>query len=105
MGYYGADKDTLLVGEGNLSFAAALLLHFGGRAPKLTATVFDSEDVLRQKYDEAAANAAALVGAEACLLYNVDGTKLDQNKKLSRKQFDTIAFHFPHVGAGIKDQV
>jgi 25S rRNA (uracil2634-N3)-methyltransferase len=45
---------TLLVGEGNFSFARALVRLFDGNGFGLTATAYDSREVCLQKYHDAA---------------------------------------------------
>lgn len=135
---------VLLVGEGDFSFALALKAHLGVR--NITATCFDDEKALAEKYPQALANIAALVttdsgtsttttatvdqggdedeeadeekegatGAtprEYRVLYSIDATKLlkhrritGKNHKNKGKNYDRIAFQFPHVGGKTKDQ-
>lgn len=45
---------TLLVGEGNFSFARALVRLFDGNGFGLTATAYDTREVCLAKYDDAA---------------------------------------------------
>jgi len=96
---YRPEKRTLLVGEGNLSFALALARTWAAAAPaadaaggegeddaeaatdgpvaaNLVATVYDRPEDLRAKYAEAADNAAALEALGATVRYGVDATKL-----------------------------
>ena len=131
------------MGEGDFSFALALKAHLGVR--NITATCFDDEKVLAEKYPQALANIAALVTADSGasvaaatvdqegeedeeadeekegaggatpreyrVLYSIDATKLlkhrriaGKNHKSKGKNYDRIAFQFPHVGGKTKDQ-
>jgi len=96
---YRPEKRTLLVGEGNLSFALALARTWAAAAPavdaaggecedyvedgpdgavavNLVATVYDRPEDLYAKYAEAAVNAAELEALGATVRYGVDATKL-----------------------------
>ncbi|KAI9209919.1 uncharacterized protein BJ171DRAFT_418261 [Polychytrium aggregatum] len=101
MPYQDGDS-ILLVGEGNLSFARALV----EIVPRslLTATVFDSEKIVMEKYPDAARNIKAVADSGGAVLFGIDATKLEGYRKLRNKRFDKIVFNFPHAGAGIKDQ-
>merc|ERR1712080_233205 len=59
---YGQGDMILLVGEGNFSFAAALLQRFQNRA-FIVATVFDNAKVVRSKYPDARRNAKSLTAS------------------------------------------
>lgn len=48
---YDSSQRVLLVGEGNFSFARALLRLFGGRGSGIVATAFDPEATVLEKYD------------------------------------------------------
>ncbi|KAH6575934.1 hypothetical protein BASA60_004751 [Batrachochytrium salamandrivorans] len=100
---FEADDSVLLVGEGNFSFAASLMEELSGSIA-LTATCFDSADVVNSKYPDAHEFIAELADWEATVHYNVDATKLQSVKALRGKRFTKILFNFPHVGGGIKDQ-
>ena len=85
---------TLLVGEGNFSFALNL-----GKKPKivvnrLVATSFESKNDLSE---EAIANAKKLKTMGAAVLYGVDATNL--SSVFVSWLFDNIIFQFPHVGS------
>jgi 25S rRNA (uracil2634-N3)-methyltransferase len=108
----------LLVGEGDLSFTASLVLDHG--AADVLATCFDSQEEVLEKYPStASANIAAIheafsLGTDVTsqsdnddekVLYNIDATKLNKNKQLrSRGPFSRIFFNFPHTG-GISTDV
>lgn len=89
----------LLIGEGNFSFAASLI-RMG--MTDIIATAFDSKEILEQKYPEVKEHIAALDGVT--VLYEVDGTRLQEVPELRGRTFDRIVFNFPHSGSGIKDQ-
>lgn len=120
---YPADSTFLLVGEGNFSFARALMRSNSGLATNLICTSFDSEADAVSKYvdDSMADTLSDLRAAGATVLFDADATQL--KKRLAkaasaiRKQsgnagmlhmpwhfVDYIVFNFPHVGFGIKDQ-
>jgi 25S rRNA (uracil2634-N3)-methyltransferase len=72
---------------------------------KITATSYDSAEILSQKYDDAAGNVEQLRTRGVRVLHDVDGTKLHTIAELvSGPKFDRIIFVFPHTGCGIKDR-
>ncbi|KAJ3093392.1 hypothetical protein HDU96_002329 [Phlyctochytrium bullatum] len=74
--------------------------------PKLVvATCFDSEEVVKQKYEESPENVEAIKSFDGQVLYGVDATMLGKHRPLKKTKFSKIVFNFPHVGKGIKDQV
>lgn len=118
-------RRVLLVGEGNFSFALALLRLRNqqpgvdrGELPSganLTATGFDSESTVLQKYPDAADILRELDEAHVRVLHEVDATDIQRRVRIGSgkkgtgppdfaKQFDRIIFNFPHVGKGIKDE-
>ncbi|RKP04317.1 hypothetical protein CXG81DRAFT_6216, partial [Caulochytrium protostelioides] len=100
---YPSGSQTLLVGEGNFSFASALATKWGDAAT-LIATAFDPQAVCAGKYADSAAHTANVVARGGQVLYGVDATQLADDKRFVPQTFDIVAFHFPHVGLGIKDQ-
>lgn len=93
----------LLIGEGNFSFAHALvrdspvlLEHLP--PPNVVATAYDSEDECYEKYPEAVDIVRDLrtIGAE--VLFGVDATKLEKHHILKSRKFDRIMWNFPHAG-------
>ena len=51
---YKDSEKTLLIGEGNFSFTNALLRLFDGNGFGLHATAYDTEEIVLQKYPDAA---------------------------------------------------
>ncbi|KAI8881633.1 hypothetical protein K501DRAFT_222565 [Backusella circina FSU 941] len=94
----------LLLGEGNFSFAKALADNYMDEGPEnMTATCFDSEDVLYKKYgDEAKENIEYIRELGATVLFDVDATHLP--KDVRKAKYTKIVFNFPHAGSGMKDQ-
>lgn len=86
--------DTLLVGEGNLSFAKSLLQQPATRITHTTATTYEKEKDLS---DEARQNSSVLKRYGALVLHGVDATHLE--KRFRPYEFDTIIFQFPNVGS------
>lgn len=85
---------TLLVGEGNLSFALALTKNSRVRANQLVASVYEQRDELT---DEAISNMGHLKALGSTVLLGVDATALRDS--LGSWLFDTIVFQFPHTGS------
>jgi 25S rRNA (uracil2634-N3)-methyltransferase len=101
---YSSQKTTLLLGEGDFSFGAALALVWGN-ASNLTATVYDEEAVALQKYASLAENMETIRSLGGTVLFGVDAGKASAQKAVrNRGPFDRIIFNFPHTGSGIKDQ-
>jgi len=113
---YDECTKTLLVGEGNFSFARALVRLYNGNGFSLVATAYDSEDVVHKKYEDATRILEEVRASGATVHFGVDAGDLVSSLKLAKKrrknggmldrddQFDRIVFNFPHVGLGIKDQ-
>lgn len=97
--------DVLLVGEGNFSFARALVEALGSGA-RVWATGLDDAATLAAKYPEALAeHVAVLRQLGAHVVHGVDATQPGKAARaLQARVFDRVAFHFPHAGRGIKDE-
>lgn len=100
---FSATERILLAGEGNFSFARALVC---SPPPSLdflppsnvTATVYDTEEDCCSKYPDATEIIAALREKGVEVLFGVDATKLDRYPLLKGRQYDRIVWNFPHAG-------
>jgi hypothetical protein len=54
------NQRILVIGDGNFSFAASLVSLFNGDGSSITATVYDSREVLKSKYADADQHVASL---------------------------------------------
>ncbi|KAK7063900.1 25S rRNA (uridine-N(3))-methyltransferase [Favolaschia claudopus] len=107
---FRATDRILLIGEGNFSFARALirsppvveLAHMP--AKNVTATAYDAEDACYEKYPEAAEIVQDLRAAGVEVLFGVDATQLGRVPALKGRKWDRIVWNFPHAGKGITDQ-
>ncbi|OAX42083.1 hypothetical protein K503DRAFT_406817 [Rhizopogon vinicolor AM-OR11-026] len=99
----------LLIGEGNFSFAHALIVDPPSSLEHLppsniTATAYDSEQECYDKYPEARSNVNTLRERGAEVLFGVDATRLEKCSALKARRFDRVVWNFPHAGKGITDQ-
>ncbi|KAI0783398.1 hypothetical protein C8Q75DRAFT_784008 [Abortiporus biennis] len=99
----------LLVGEGNFSFARALVVDPPSTlehlpAENVWATAYDSEEECYTKYPDAMDIVKTIRQKGVQVIFSVDGTKLEKCAALRGKTFDRIVWNFPHVGKGITDQ-
>jgi 25S rRNA (uracil2634-N3)-methyltransferase len=93
----------LLVGEGNFSFAVALLQHPPAQLDhfppaNIIATAFDTEEECYTKYPDAEQNIRVLREKGAQVLFGVDATRLEKTSALKGRAFDRIVWNFPHAG-------
>ena len=99
---FTAEQQILLVGEGDFTFAAALVNHHG--CVNVLATTFESLDSLVEKYGSHASEQLQHVeAAKQTVLYSIDATKLSKAKKIRTRAWKCIWFNFPHVGGISKD--
>ncbi|KZT51223.1 hypothetical protein CALCODRAFT_525716 [Calocera cornea HHB12733] len=101
--------NTLLIGEGNFSFALSLVQHHGIPGHRITATTYDTEELLSQKYPEANENLRLLRESGVTIMLHVDARALHKSKALLARSkqlggFTRVVWNFPHAGAGIQDQ-
>ena len=100
---FKATDKILLVGEGNFSFARALVcdpppvLQYLPPA-NVVATAYDTEEQCFEKYPEAEAIVQELRSKGAEVVFGVDATKLEKNALFRNRKFDKIVWNFPHAG-------
>ena len=85
---------TLLVGEGNLSFALSLALRMKQPRRSLVATTFEPQ---RRLSVVARVNAMRLGDLGVSVLHGIDATKLSDH--FGHTRFSLIAFQFPNVAS------
>jgi 25S rRNA (uracil2634-N3)-methyltransferase len=108
---FGVYEHILLVGEGDFSFTRSLVEDHG--CANVTATSFDTEEEVQEKYPSFESTRAALTSLSppVPLHHGIDAAKLSTHKHLrcardedddedgeGASGWDTIAFMFPHVG-------
>mmetsp|Transcript_16383 Transcript_16383/g.45646 ORF Transcript_16383/g.45646 Transcript_16383/m.45646 type:complete len:320 (-) Transcript_16383:220-1179(-) len=115
-GCYSADKRILLVGEGNFSFARALVENLGVQGGSITATAYDTQEEAAEKYPDVLEITAELSEKGAEVRWGVDACDLKKGVGISKNRlgraaiesgswrYDVVVFNFPHAGKGIKDQ-
>jgi 25S rRNA (uracil2634-N3)-methyltransferase len=100
-------EHILLVGEGDFSFARSLAIEHG--CANVTATSFDSDTEVREKYPnfESIHNELTQLTPPVPIHHSIDATKLSSYKHLrctredddeGQDGWDTICFMFPHTG-------
>lgn len=91
--------NILTIGDGDLSFSRALLQYV--QPQQLTASVYDSEVVLAEKYGDE--HAWALQQAGTQVIFDLDITRPDSwpqdSTVLPRYHFDVVIFQFPLMPA------
>jgi 25S rRNA (uracil2634-N3)-methyltransferase len=100
--FHSTDR-ILLIGEGNFSFARALVhdappdLEY--LPPKnVTATAYDSEEACYEKYPDAKDIVSLLRQKGVEVLFGVDGTTLERVGPLKGRRWDRVVWNFPHAG-------
>ncbi|KAI0249544.1 hypothetical protein BJV78DRAFT_1276154 [Lactifluus subvellereus] len=106
---FNGSDNILLIGEGNFSFAVALLQHPPTPLEHLppanvTATAYDTEAECYAKYPDAEPCVRMLREKGAQVLFDVDAARLEKISALKGRVFDRIVWNFPHAGKGITDQ-
>ncbi|KAJ6601443.1 hypothetical protein DFH09DRAFT_1257922 [Mycena vulgaris] len=106
---FRATDKILLIGEGNFSFARALIVdppaeltHLPAR--NVTATAYDTEAECYEKYPEAAEIVREIKAAGVEVLFGIDATRLGKVSAFKGRKWDRIVWNFPHAGKGITDQ-
>lgn len=99
---FQSTDSILLIGEGNFSFARALIqspaLELGLQPNSITATAYDSEQECYEKYPEAKLIVSNLKSSGMEILFSVDGTCLEKNSSLKGRRWDRVVWNFPHAG-------
>lgn len=93
----------LLIGEGNFSFARALVCEPPSAlqylpASSVVATAYDTEAECFEKHPEAQAIVEEIRAKGAEVSFGVDATKLEKVTSLRSRKFDRIVWNFPHAG-------
>lgn len=100
----------LLIGEGNFSFARALIIDAPSPLEHLvpaniTATSYDSEEECFSKYPEAETIVRIIKQRGVEVLFGIDATKLQKHSALKGRRWDRIVWNFPHAGMCLTDVV
>ncbi|KAJ7492251.1 hypothetical protein FB451DRAFT_1217591 [Mycena latifolia] len=106
---FRATDRILLIGEGNFSFARALVVdppaeleHLPAR--NITATAYDTEQACYEKYPDAEEIVRELRAGGIEVLFGIDATQLGKVAAFKGRKWDRIVWNFPHAGRGITDQ-
>ncbi|KAJ7755012.1 hypothetical protein DFH07DRAFT_886135 [Mycena maculata] len=106
---FRATDRILLIGEGNFSFARALVrgapAELEHLPPKnVTATAYDTEQECYGKYPEAEDIVRELRAGGTEVFFGIDATQLGKVAAFKGKKWDKIVWNFPHAGKGLTDQ-
>jgi 25S rRNA (uracil2634-N3)-methyltransferase len=93
----------LLIGEGNFSFARALVIDpppvlQSFPAENLTATAYDSEEECYDKYPDAKEIVTTLKEKGVEVLFGIDAIRLEKTSRLKGRKWDKVVWNFPHAG-------
>jgi 25S rRNA (uracil2634-N3)-methyltransferase len=105
---FKASDRILLIGEGNFSFARALIDHpprdLDSLPPEnITATAYDTEEECYNKYPECPSIVTFLRDRGVEVVFGVDATRLERHLALKGRYWDRIIWNFPHAGASISE--
>ncbi len=97
-------NQILLIGEGNFSFARALIddppEELAFLPPQnITATGYDTEEECYVKHPASRLTVSFLKGCGVEIIFGVDATRLEKHASLKGKRWDRIVWNFPHAGA------
>ena len=88
----------LVVGDGNFSFSLSLSKSADSSPFTLVATSYETQEQVHS-HPAAVENVSELTSRGVLVLYEVDGTCLERNEELrKREKFHRIVFNFPHTG-------
>jgi 25S rRNA (uracil2634-N3)-methyltransferase len=95
---FSKENKLLIVGDGDFSFAAALLRLV--QPEQITASSYDSKQQVLSKYPSSQFKLHALEKAGAKILHGIDGRNLEKyfEKKAETDSFNVIIWNFPHSG-------
>jgi 25S rRNA (uracil2634-N3)-methyltransferase len=97
-------NQILLIGEGNFSFARALIddppEELASLPPQnITATGYDTEEECYVKHPASRLAVSFLRDCGVEVIFGVDATRLEKHASLKGKRWDRIVWNFPHAGA------
>ena len=87
-------QGTLIVGDGNFSFSAAVCTLLGG-GQGITATAYDREEDVKSKYPVNCVSQCRAMGAQ--VHFGLDATQMIRDSRVNGTQYCFIVFNFPHT--------